>query len=95
MGKRTRQGAESTPWLWTGGTKEVRVKPCWIWEVRCHRGMGIQRAMNKVDRTSRFVYPKIAILAENAGDVHNEWLVLYEDYNQLQRKNLEKYRKIT
>lgn len=28
-GARPRKGAELTPWLWTGGTKEVGARLCW------------------------------------------------------------------
>lgn len=39
-GARSCRGAELTPWLWTGGTKEVGARLRWTWEVRCHSGDG-------------------------------------------------------
>ena len=42
------KGAKLTPWLWIGGTKEVRIRSCWTWEVRCHRGKGMHKAMQNV-----------------------------------------------
>ena len=50
MGQDPERGAGLAPWLWTGRTKEVRERPCWKWEVRCHRGEGYVKGQHKVRR---------------------------------------------